>query len=722
MAGGPVIGVLSPFVGGAYYGNLLAGLGTAAALHGSRLIAVQTLDAAADMTVNAGNPAFEAPVAWDHIAGFVVLADAVTDTYLHRIEATGRPIVLLGHETGSPTCPAVLADNGSGVREAVAHLITHGHRRIAFTGYPASTDVTERLQAYREALLAHGITPQPELFLPAADNLESGITWTAADLTRAGPAPTAIVAGTDRNAIGVLRTLSAAGLDCPRDYALIGFDDTAAAPYLEPGLASVRQLLGTMAGTAVDLLLRMVAGERVAPGPHRVPTVFLPRGSCGCTDAAVILQPAVEPIGRQRLAERLGKLLPPAAAGSGGGCSAEHLDLVRHAVAAVATAIAAAIRDEPPDHAVAAAALRALYALQPQPETPRLVSRAVQEYVRDLPAADVATVRRADHCVQELILVLTRAHGRDQFAEQWRLRSTIAVHYAVSMALLYNRDTDPLDLAWLSLTRASAASVALWRAGGLELSPGWRRRPGPAIPGGSTTVSAFPPAGLIAVAEPHEVVFVVPAKVRTSDRGWLAVVDVVESGVDDGRELVNQCAALLTVAIDLREQEERLRQAALSDTLTGLPNRAAFVGTLDAAVLDGRHFAVLFLDLDGFKHVNDTYGHAAGDQLLVQVADRIRHNLRPGDLAARFGGDEFVVFVDGASERDQITGIIDRLREAIIAPFHLTGLTGTAVRIGVSIGSAVREPHRSAAEILLDADADMYRFKSRPGPAGRVRS
>jgi diguanylate cyclase (GGDEF)-like protein len=707
MAGDPVIGVLSPFVGGAYYGAVLAGIGTAAALRGSRVIAVQTLDAAADLTVNAGNPAFGAPVSWDHIDGFVVLADAVTSSYLHRIAAAGKPVVLLGHEADGFSCPTVLADNGSGVQEAVAHLIAHGHRRIAFTGYPGATDIAERLDAYRQALLAHGIPLDPALFLPASDNLESGITWTAADLARIEDAPTAIVAGTDRNAIGVFEVMTAAGLQSPQDYALIGFDDIALAPYLGPGLASVRQLLDTMAGTAVDLVLRMIAGEWIPAEPHRVPTVFVPRGSCGCTDATLTLRPAVEPAGRPRLAERLDDLLPPI-----GVRSAADLDVVREAVATVAAAIAAAVRDEPSGHDAAAAALHALHALQPQPDGLGLVSRAIQEYTRELPAADATTVRRVNDCVQELILALARAHGRGQFTEQWQLRSTISMHYALSVALLYNRNTDPRNLAWLAVTPASAASVALWGDGGeLHLVPGWRRTPGPAIPGGPTTISAFPPAELIATAEPHEVVFVVPAKISTSDRGWLAVIDVVAWGVDDGRELANQCAALLTVALDLREQEERLRRAALCDILTGLPNRAAFVDTLDAAVLGELHFAVLFLDLDGFKQVNDTLGHAAGDQLLVEVADRIRRSLRPGDLAARFGGDEFVILVDGITDAAALAEIVNRLRDVIIAPFHLAG---TEAHIGVSIGSAIGGHQRNADEILLDADTAMYRAKARP--------
>ncbi|GAA2575406.1 hypothetical protein GCM10010399_01080 [Dactylosporangium fulvum] len=701
MLDGPVVGVLSPFAGGVYYGALLAGISAAAARAGSRTIVVQTLDAAASITVNGGTPTFDAPVAWDHIAGFVVLADAVTGSYVERVRAAGKPVVLLGHDDGRADLPAVLADNAAGIREAVAHLIAHGHRRIAFTGNIVVSDVAERYQAYRETLLAHGIAPDPALFLPAADNLESGIAWATAEALRDGPPAPAIVAATDRNAIGVMRALAAARLRCPDDYVLTGFDDIEVAAFQEPGLASVRQMLGEMAAEAVGLLLRAVSGQEVPPGRHRVPTSFVPRGSCGCAD--VPAQPSGE---RDRLAERVAVLLPPDSFRT-----ADDLEVLRRAVTAVRAVVGTAAAGRRPDLDPAAEALMRLYELRPQPESLRVLSRAVQEYTQGLELSDDGAGRRVDICVQDLILATARLHHRAQFGERWRLRSTISAHYELSMALLYERRSDPSDLSWLAATPAGGGAVGLWTADRqLRVPPGWQRHPGPPIGPAVLSVSQFPPAGLIASAEPAETVFVVPAKVNTSDRGLLAVVDVVDSRVEDGRELVNQCAALFTVALDLREQEERLRQAALSDTLTGLPNRAAFVETLEgAARTPGRRFGVLFLDLDGFKQVNDTLGHAVGDALLVHVAERIRRSLRSGDVAARLGGDEFVVFLDDVTAQPQLDEIAERLRATIAAPFHLAG---RMVRVGVSIGATTRDDLDTADEILSAADAAMYRVKA----------
>jgi diguanylate cyclase (GGDEF)-like protein len=716
MADGPTIGVLSPFIGGVYYGAILAGITRAATLAGSKVVAVQTLDAGAYMTVSLGSPSFVQPVAWDRVDGFLVLPDAIDDAYLGRLHDAGKPMVLVGHEVPGCGGLSVLADNGRGVRDAVTHLIEHGHRHIGFTGFVTATDIAERYQAYRETLLEHGITPDPDLFFEAADNLECGIAPVRAALLARGRRATAMVAGTDRNAIAIIQTLESAGRRVPHDFAVVGFDDLDIAPFLTPSLASVRQMLDNMGGTAVDLLHRQIDGDAMPLTQYRVPTAFVPRRSCGCTDAGPVVASGAQADAESRLGGRLATLLPPP-----GLRRAEDIAALRAATAAIASAVGAATHGEPVREESLSAALAGLYAVRPQPESLAIVGRAAEDFARETSGADVAAAQRGAACVHGLILELARLHGRSQFADNRHLRATVSTQYELSLQLLHTRDVDPRGLDWLAHTPASAGYLGLWNgAGELAIGHGWRRSGGPAQSPGTSSVRLFPPAALLDAAGPDEAVFVVPAKVNASDWGMLAIAGPVESRLQDGKEIMNQSAALLTVALDLRDQQSRLRQAALSDGLTGLPNRTAFLDTLDTAVArtrdaDGYRFAVLFLDLDGFKYVNDTLGHAAGDRLLVHVADRIRANLRPADSAARFGGDEFLVLVDGITGDSEVHAIADRLHAAIVAPYDLGGTPATVgVSIGVTFGD-LREGGGdpcSADEILLDADTAMYRAKA----------
>jgi len=701
------IGVLSPFVGGTYYGSLVAGVGAAAQSYGRRLIAIQTLDAAAELTVTGGDPAFDAAVAWNRVSGFVALADAVRPEYLDRLARAGKPVVLVGHTVAGRERPTVLPDNGAGVRTVVTHLIRdHGCRRIAFTGQLAATDIRERYDAYTEVLAAHGL--EPGVFLPAENNLESGVTWGAADLLRHGR-PDALVAATDRNAISALRILTAAGLSCPDDILLTGFDNIDEAGLLHPQLASVRQPLDAMTQRAVDLLVRQLAGEQVPPGPHLSPTQFVPRSSCGCTSFAERLPPLAASDGRQRLSRRLAAVLPAAEADA----AARDAQVAERAAAATADGLVAAAGGDSSRIAGAACELQGLLALNPNPETLRVIFRAVQEYADGLPTGDAAATARVGHGVQAIMMSVGRSHARVQLADQLHLRSLISINYTLGMALLHRRDVEPRDPSWLGLTTATAGSIALRGPGGeLVRTPGWRRHAGPPIPPGPTAIASFPPVELLEAAEPGETTFVVRAKVGDSDRGWLALVDIVENRVEDGREMVNQCAALLTAALDRRDQEEQLRREAESDRLTGLPNRSSFAGSLDGAIersLRGRPAVVLFLDLDGFKRVNDSMGHHLGDLLLTEVADRLRDRLRGGDVAARFGGDEFLVLLDDVAPGPALDELIGRIRDAIRAPYHLGD---RVVRVDVSIGSAECVPGATVQQLLQEADISMYRAKA----------
>jgi diguanylate cyclase (GGDEF)-like protein/PAS domain S-box-containing protein len=159
---------------------------------------------------------------------------------------------------------------------------------------------------------------------------------------------------------------------------------------------------------------------------------------------------------------------------------------------------------------------------------------------------------------------------------------------------------------------------------------------------------------------------------------------------------------------------DRLRAAARHDDLTGLPNRMYFLELLTDALRElpetGGQLGVLFIDLDRFKQVNDSYGHSAGDELLIATAARISNSLRPGDLVARLGGDEFAVLMTGIKEVSTVALVVDRLQVAVARPFAVAGAQAT---VGASVGLVmVDDPDGDPASILQDADMAMYRAKA----------
>ncbi|MBA2581706.1 MAG: EAL domain-containing protein [Thermoleophilaceae bacterium] len=167
----------------------------------------------------------------------------------------------------------------------------------------------------------------------------------------------------------------------------------------------------------------------------------------------------------------------------------------------------------------------------------------------------------------------------------------------------------------------------------------------------------------------------------------------------------------------LKREADSLAHRAMHDSLTGLPNRVLFVDRLEMALagLARRSYqvAVLFLDLDGFKLVNDRLGHEAGDELLKEIARRLSQVMRPSDTVARFGGDEFTVLAEGYTSEAQVVATAERIRNALCGPFVLEA---GEVTIGTSIGIALATGAGTDAEPLIrEADAAMYRAKRAGG-------
>jgi diguanylate cyclase (GGDEF)-like protein len=459
------------------------------------------------------------------------------------------------------------------------------------------------------------------------------ITSTAAGKSPSACTPaTALLLGTDRNAMGLMDDLKAAGYELPRDLAVVGFDDIALACYTEPSLSSVRQSLGALGEIGHAVISRMLAGGSVPPQVSRVPTEFIARDSCGC---------------------------PPAG------------------------------------------------------------------------------------------LQVSELQIRRQFADNQNLHLTLNTQYELAIELLRTHEQDPRALAWLDRTPATGGCLGVWRVDPTELSrspdafsdSAAAESPAADFPaadmvdvvgvyppdveavevGATIPVRAFPPAGLLPRTGHHEIVFIVPVFGDKRDWGVLAAVGEIQDSTPPGREMMNHSGALLAVALEhdsmlrsLREQEERLRQTALYDQLTGLPNRTLLLDRLaQAGERAARHaeqpYAVVFIDLDGFKVVNDTYGHAAGDAVLVEVARRLTKVVRSVDTAARLGGDEFVLLLEDLSGDGLPQAVVERVKRALEAPMTVAG---QPMRMRGSIGVATSDAGATeAASLLRIADQEMYREK-----------
>jgi diguanylate cyclase (GGDEF)-like protein len=208
-------------------------------------------------------------------------------------------------------------------------------------------------------------------------------------------------------------------------------------------------------------------------------------------------------------------------------------------------------------------------------------------------------------------------------------------------------------------------------------------------------------------------VIMVTAKDQSDD-----VVEALDLGAND----------YVTKPIDFAVALARIRAQVTTrraDPLTGLPNRVLFMDRLDRMLTNGQTagsqaFAVLFLDLDRFKVINDSLGHAAGDALLVEIAKRLENSLRAADTVARFdgqhtlarmGGDEFTILLDGVGDVERALAIANRLRAAVARPVQLQGREiVTSISIGIVVSAA---RYRHAEDMVRDADTAMYRAKER---------
>ncbi len=558
------IAFLSPYVSGIYYGNVLTGAIQAAQRHGVRLLVFQDSAARLDRS----------RLAWDQIAGWILVLDP---TGVELIAQSGAPVVTIS--TPAPNVPVVRSDNRGGMYAAVAHLIEHGHRRIAFIGRRANLDIGERYDGYCLALADQDIPLDQRLVDDATDELEPGGRDAARRLLDAGALFTAIVAGTDKNALGVLEVLRAAGRRVPEDVALVGFDDVDEARIADPSLTTVRQRFDLLGSAAVDRLLDQLTGRAVSGATISLPTALVVRRSCGCDELQLLRQqlPAETTAAldwRDALERDLVGLLlypfqpdpraAPAQAWPG--------------VETLSETIAAAIHGRAwPSSAAIEQAWQAAVALTTDLDLLNTAFELLEQAgVRQLASApDAEAPARLAHSLRVLRVELMRARVMREAVQMRYLDNIIRANNEISTALLGDGDAGALPLEWLRHSPATWGCLYLWtesagqlfltvssvysRYGQLSLTVGSRYAPAAFL-----AAEALP---MPARGEPN-VVMLLPVRTAQHDWGVLALGGVFETRFTWSGDPIAMWAEMLSAALErgallaeLKDQQHTLQSA-----------------------------------------------------------------------------------------------------------------------------------------------------------------
>jgi PAS domain S-box-containing protein len=579
------IGVVMAALGGYYWGGILTGIERVAQQHSIQVLVFQ------------GTPSDILPSTYavDSIDGWIVVHYADD---LHRLVARDAPVMTVAVLATELGCPAVMADNRNGMLEMVRHLIGHGHTRIAFLGWLENSSIQQRYEGYQAGLAEYGIALDPQLIIGVEDNIELSGRAGAQRLVALGMPCTAIVAATDRNAVGVLEVVQAAGYQVPEDLAVVGFDDIGIAQFAKPPMTTVRTRFDTFGQLAMEIILARIAGGAESPEPVYVPATLVVRRSCGCdtiANLAAAVDFQVADVDWQHIlsAELVGLALFPVVPDPGSPPTQiwPGVDVLTRGVAA------ALAGDHLPTAVELDQAWREALKLTPDLEILnamiKLLARAGAE--RTGASADPAAARRLEMFVERVRLEMMRACISQETEQVRHLEELTQNNYRIAIMLLTADPAQVQQLAWLSQTEVRWGCLALYTNDRSD-SPGSLVVVGTYSGVGVTlaplqrhySAAAFPPPELFSSAGHGNQDMVMLLPIRTTLRSWgvLALCVAIESQLTSDRPNVAMWAALLGAALErksllaeLAEQQDTLRLAYEQRLIT--ENIRDLIGMLD---------------------------------------------------------------------------------------------------------------------------------------------
>lgn len=273
------VGLLTPYISGNYFGNLINSIHEITHKEGARLFVIQTCrfkHRPSDKSM------YHYKLSFENMDGWIILPQSVEAEYFEEVLNLGKPVVQVSREIENSRCHYVMPDNTRCVKEATLHLIDHGYKEVAFVGCFDMADVRERHEGYAQALKEAGIPYNPQWVFKISSPLAEGGIEAVDSMLKLNYRVTAVVAGTDSNAVGVMQRFTEAGYKIPDDVAIIGFDDMDFAKYTLPPLTSIHQNISEMGSTAAKTLLEKLKTKSEAMMSIYVESKVVLRQSCGC--------------------------------------------------------------------------------------------------------------------------------------------------------------------------------------------------------------------------------------------------------------------------------------------------------------------------------------------------------------------------------------------------------------------------------------------------------
>jgi DNA-binding LacI/PurR family transcriptional regulator/anti-anti-sigma regulatory factor len=555
------IGILAPQLSGDYFGLLLNGIHTVTRRYTPRLIAIQ------------GSPqtAFSNRLACEQVDGWIIVNDV---TGLDQLAPPGMPLVTIGALATGLDCPAVFPDNYGGMRAATAHLIEHGHRRIAFIGDLENKDIQQRYAGYQAALASGGVELDTDLVVAVPNNSPQSGAQALRRLLGAGLGCTAVITATDENALGVLPAAQAAGYRVPDDLAVVSFDDIILSQSLIPPLTTVRLPIRALGSTAAELLLAQLAGQAPTRGATYVPTTLMQRRSCGC--AMTMLAPMVAATTTVEWREALAHDLARAVRYPLPLDPATSLKQIWPGGQSLVDALADALQDvRDISTAELQQAWREAVSLTESLETLlTLVELLEAAGARQMAAApEAAAHERVAALFRRSRLEMLRARLAPETAFIQSYASLVMQNYLIGVTLLTGETGAAQQLGWLRQTPLSWACLGRWDDAEpdnatLVIVGSYSRDDGVgsvAPLGSAAPAPAFPPGELIPSSvyeQGDEILVLLPIRSAAQPWGVLALASSIEYLRSSGNyDVLGALATLLGAAIQRDVLQQTLRGA-----------------------------------------------------------------------------------------------------------------------------------------------------------------